>query len=76
VTGGGEDGYQIVVNGSPMKAFHVDPTLTHITQLPDLGEGTAEIVARRNGYGIVIFSRNENEAPFFGIPRYFVTITK
>lgn len=76
VMGSGEDGYMVVLNESPMRAFHIDPTLTHITQLPDLGEGKAEFAIRRNGYGVVIFSRAEDAAPFFGVPRYYAVVTK
>jgi hypothetical protein len=65
-----------VLNESPMRAFHIDRTLTNITQLPDLGEGKAEFAIRRNGYGLVIFSRPEEAAPFFGIPRYYAVVTK
>ena len=76
VVGGGDDGYMVVVNQSPMMAFHVDRRLRHVTPLGEAGRGTAQFVRRRKGYGIVVYERNESEAPFFGASRYFATITK
>jgi len=77
VIGNGEDGFMVVVNHAQgqVTAFHVDPAFTRVDPLGALGDGTAALATRRDGYGIVIFSRKQNEAPFFGASRYFAIVT-